>query len=70
VLGNSSEAVSNVTATLTNQITNVQASQANLEDVNIATATTQLQSETTNYQAALWAAAQALPETLMKFIVP
>jgi flagellar hook-associated protein 3 FlgL len=70
VLGNSSEEVSNVTATLTNQITSVQASQANLEDVNVATATTQLESETTNYQAALWAAAQSLPDTLVKFLVP
>jgi flagellar hook-associated protein 3 FlgL len=70
VLGNSSEEVSNVTATLTNQIANVQASQANLEDVNVATATTQLESETTNYQAALWAAAQSLPDTLVKFLVP
>lgn len=70
VLGNSSEEVSNVTATLTNQIANVQASQANLEDVNVATATTQLQSETTNYQAALWAAAQSLPDTLVKFLAP
>jgi flagellar hook-associated protein 3 FlgL len=69
VLGNSSEEVSNVTATLTNQIANVQASQANLEDVNPATATTQLESETTNYQAALWAAAQSLPDTLVKFLV-
>jgi flagellar hook-associated protein 3 FlgL len=70
VLGNSSEEVSNVTATLTNQIASVQASQANLEDVNVATATTQLESETTNYQAALWAAAQSLPDTLVKFLVP
>jgi flagellar hook-associated protein 3 FlgL len=70
VLGNSSEEVSNVTATLTNQIASVQTSQANLEDVNVATATTQLESETTNYQAALWAAAQSLPDTLVKFLVP
>jgi flagellar hook-associated protein 3 FlgL len=70
VLGNSSEEVSNVTATLTNQIASVQASQANLEGVNVATATTQLESETTNYQAALWAAAQSLPDTLVKFLVP
>jgi flagellar hook-associated protein 3 FlgL len=70
VLGNSSEEVSNVTATLTNQIAGVQTSQASLEDVNVATATTQLESETTNYQAALWAAAQSLPDTLVKFLVP
>jgi hypothetical protein len=38
--------------------------------VNVATAMTQLDSETTNYQAALWAASQAIPETLVKFIAP
>lgn len=69
-LGNSSKTVASVASNLTNQLSSVQANQANLEDVNVAVATTQLQSETTNYQAALWAAAQSIPETLMKFIVP
>jgi hypothetical protein len=48
----------------------VQADQANLEDDNVATTMTQLDDETTNYQAALWAASQAIPETLVKFIAP
>lgn len=69
-LGDASVEVSGATATLTTQLATVQASQANLEDVNIATATTQLNSESTNYQAALWAASQAVPETLVKFIAP
>ncbi len=48
----------------------MQSDQADLEDVNIATVTTQLDSEMTNYQAALWAASQAIPETLVKFVAP
>ncbi len=70
VLGNASEEVSAVSSALTTQITGIQSSQASLEDVNVATATTQLDSEMTNYQAALWAASQAIPETLVKFISP
>jgi len=70
VLGDSSQRVATATTSLTNQIASVQGDQANLEDVNIATVTTQLASETTNYQAALWAASQAIPETLVKFIAP
>lgn len=69
-LGNAAEEVTSATSSLTTQITNVQASQSNLEDVNVATATTQMESETTNYQAALWAAAQSLPDTLVKFLAP
>jgi flagellar hook-associated protein 3 FlgL len=68
VLGNTSEEVAAVSAALTTQITNVQGSQANLEDVNVATATTQLDNEMTSYQAALWAVSQAVPETLVKFL--
>jgi flagellar hook-associated protein 3 FlgL len=69
-LGNSSQAVASAGSNLTKQLSNVQASQANLEDVNVAVVSTQLQSETNNYQAALWVASQSLPETLMKFVVP
>jgi flagellar hook-associated protein 3 FlgL len=68
VLGNASQQASAATATLTTQISSIQASQSQLEDVNVATATTELDSEMTNYQAALWAASQAIPETLVKFI--
>jgi flagellar hook-associated protein 3 FlgL len=70
VLGDSSEQVASVSASLTTQIASVQTDQASLEDVNVATVTTQLDSETTNYQAALWAASQSIPETLVKFIAP
>jgi flagellar hook-associated protein 3 FlgL len=70
VLGDASQEMSSVSASLTTQIASVQSDQADLEDVNIATATTELDSETTNYQAALWAASQAIPETLVKFIAP
>ena len=57
-------------SSLTTQIASVQTDQADLQDVNIATVTTQLDSEMTNYQAALWAASQAIPETLVKFVAP
>ncbi len=67
-LGNASDSVASVSAALTTQLTAVQNSQAGLEDVNIATVTTQLDSEMTNYQAAMWAASKAIPETLVKFL--
>ena len=69
-LGNSALQVSDTSANLSSQIANIQANQANLEDVNLATATTQLNSDMTNYQAALWAASRAIPETLAKFVAP
>jgi flagellar hook-associated protein 3 FlgL len=67
-LGNASGAVTDASASLTAQLTAAQTSQANLEDVNVATVTTQLDSEMTNYQAAMWAASQAIPETLVHFL--
>ena len=70
VLGNSSQEVTSAVANLTNQLSNVQSNQANLQDVNIASVTTQLDAEMTNYHAALWAAAAAIPETLAKFVAP
>ena len=70
VLGDSSQQVASTSSALTTQVASVQSDQANLEDVNIATVTTQLDSEMTNYQAALWAASQAIPETLVKFVAP
>jgi flagellar hook-associated protein 3 FlgL len=68
VLGNGSVQVTAVSASLTSQLTSVQNTQAGLEDVNVATVTTQLDSEMTNYQAAMWAASQAIPETLVHFL--
>lgn len=70
VLGNSSQEVSGAVANLTNQLSSVKATQASLQDVNVASATTQLDAEMTNYQAALWAASRAIPETLAKFVAP
>ena len=70
VLGDSSQEVASASSSLTTQIASVHSDQADLEDVNIATVTTQLDSEMTNYQAALWAASQAIPETLVKFVAP
>lgn len=69
-LGNSTQEVSSVGASLTTQIASIQGNKANLQDVNVATATTQLDSEMTNYQAALWAASQVIPDTLVKFLAP
>jgi len=67
-LGNASIAVTDASASLTTQLTAAQTTQAGLEDVNVATVTTQLDSEMTNYQAAMWAASQAIPETLVHFL--
>lgn len=68
VLGNQSDEVTSVSAGLTTELTTVQNSQGSLEDINVATVTTQLDSEMTNYQAAMWAASQAIPETLVHFL--
>lgn len=67
-LGVASQNVAATSSALTAEIANVQSSQANLENVNVASAATQLSLETTSYQAALWAASQAIPETLVKFL--
>ncbi|HUW88202.1 MAG TPA: flagellin [Candidatus Paceibacterota bacterium] len=67
-LGSASQMVSSASSALTIQIANVQSNQANLENVNVATAATQLSLETTSYQAALWAVSRAIPETLVKFL--
>lgn len=67
-LGNASQEVVSVSSSLASQLSNVQTNQSGLEDINIATATTQLNTEMTNYQAALWAASRAIPETLAKFL--
>jgi flagellar hook-associated protein 3 FlgL len=67
-LGNGANQVASVSAALTTQLTTVQNSQASLQDVNVSTVTTQLDSEMTDYQAAMWAASQAIPETLVHFL--
>lgn len=67
-LGNAALQTSDIAASLSTQLTNVQTNQSALENVNIATLSTKLASEMTNYQAALWAASKAIPETLQQFI--
>jgi flagellar hook-associated protein 3 FlgL len=62
--------LASVSSSLTTQIASIQTNAASLQDVNVATATTQLDSEMTNYQAALWAASQVIPDTLVKFLAP
>ena len=69
VLGNGSDQVTAVSASLTSQLTSVQNTQAGLEDVNVATVTTQLDSEMTNYQAAMWAAVAGHPRDIGAFPV-
>jgi flagellar hook-associated protein 3 FlgL len=67
-LGNAADSVSSTSTALTTQLSSVQDSQSGLEDVNVATVTTQLDTEMTDYQASMWAASQAIPETLVKFL--
>lgn len=67
-LGGASQLVSSASSDLTSQIANVQSNRATLENVNVASAATQLSLETTSYQAALWAASKAIPETLVNFL--
>ncbi len=68
VLGESSQMTSSAATALTTEIANIQTNRASLENVNVAQATTQLTLETSDYQAALWATSQAVPETLVKFL--
>ncbi len=70
LIGSASQEVSNMSSSLTQQLTAIQASQSQLQDINIPVATTQLKNEMANYQAALWAASRAIPETLQQFIAP
>lgn len=67
-LGVASQRASAAGAALTIQLQSVQTSQSGLESVNIATVTSQLSSQLTNYQAAMWAASKAIPETLDHFL--
>ena len=57
-----------VSSQLSAASTQIQSVLANTEDVNVATATTELQADMAQYQAALWATAQAVPESLAQFL--
>lgn len=67
-LGTGSQEIQATSAALKSQLTSINASQANLEDVNVATVTTQLDAQQVGYQAAMWAASKAIPETLANFL--
>jgi flagellar hook-associated protein 3 FlgL len=67
-LGEASQQATAAGAALTTQLQAVQSTQSGLENVNIATVTSQLNSQLTNYQAAMWAASKAIPETLVNFL--
>jgi flagellar hook-associated protein 3 FlgL len=67
-LGQASQQATAANAALTTQLQAVQSTQSGLENVNIATVTSQLNSQLTNYQAAMWAASKAIPETLANFL--
>jgi flagellar hook-associated protein 3 FlgL len=65
------EATDNVNAASTEAQSNatvVQGDLANTEDVDVASATTQLQSEMASYQAAMYAVSQTVPESLASFL--
>jgi flagellar hook-associated protein 3 FlgL len=68
VLGTTAQQATAVSASLTTQLQAVTTSRSDLQDVNIATVTTQLDTQMTNYQAAMWAASQAIPESLVHFL--
>jgi flagellar hook-associated protein 3 FlgL len=67
-LGEASQQATAANSALTTQLQSVQSTQTGLESVNIATVTSQLTSQLTNYQAAMWAASKAIPETLDHFL--
>lgn len=67
-LGEASQQVQTVQASASATTTQVQTILANTEDVNVATVTSQLQQDLANYQAALYASSQAVPESLAAFL--
>jgi flagellar hook-associated protein 3 FlgL len=67
-LGEATQQAASASSALTTQLQAVQSTQSGLENVNIATVTSQLTSQLTNYQAAMWAASKAIPETLDHFM--
>lgn len=67
-LGESSQAVQTASTAATDESTQVQTNLASTEDVNVATASTQLQADLASYQAALYAVGQAVPESLASFL--
>ncbi len=67
-VGQAAQRVEAASAAAHSQSTTVQGDLAQTEDVDVATASTQLQSELANYQAALYAVSQTVPESLAQFL--
>lgn len=68
VLGNLAEQASSLTTALASQSTSLQGELGTLVSVNVPQVATQLKSEMTTYQAALWAASQAVPPSLVQYL--
>jgi flagellar hook-associated protein 3 FlgL len=67
-LGNAAALVSSAQLTLTSTKTSLEGTIGTTEDTNIPEATTQLKSDMTVYQSALWAASQAVLPSLVEFL--
>ncbi|HUZ21472.1 MAG TPA: hypothetical protein VMU75_12950 [Acidimicrobiales bacterium] len=67
-LGEAAQQVQTVQSSASATSTQVQTILSNTRDVNVAQVTTQLQADLANYQAALYASSQAVPETLAAFL--
>lgn len=67
-LGNLSTEASARATELSNQTTELQTKLSSLLSVDIPQVTTQLNSDLTTYQAALWAASKAIPPSLVEYL--
>jgi flagellar hook-associated protein 3 FlgL len=67
-LGESTDQVSAATTAAENTATQLQTILSSTDDTDIPTVTAELQTDLTNYQSALYAVSQAVPETLAKFL--
>jgi flagellin-like hook-associated protein FlgL len=67
-LGESTDQVAAATTAAQDTSTQLQTILASTDDTDIPTVTAELQTDLTNYQSALYAVSQAVPETLAKFL--
>ena len=68
VIGGAENQVQRAQNDLSGQSVTLEAQRSSIEDVDLGTVILDLQTKRTNYQAALYATAQALPATLMDFL--
>ncbi len=67
-IGQATDRVQAASSAAASQSTTVQGDLATTEDVDVASASTQLQSELASYQSALYAISQTVPESLAQFL--